>query len=152
MPDLARRLVTLLPTDALVTPAVHGVVEAVVAEALGSSGAPDPAVVDATTASMKERLGLMPRFLGTPMAGATVAFDLLGWATAGRPFRRQTAEQRRRHVALWRSAPIGFFRDYLDFWEKMGVFVYFSTLEEREQAHEAHAAGGEGTDGQGGAR
>ena len=106
--------------------------QAVVSDAMGAGQKIDEEALGITTARMVERLGLMPRFLGVPMASATVVFDLAGWVHAGRPFRRQGVDAQHKQMETWRNAPIGFFRDFLDFWEKMGVFVYFSTVEEKE--------------------
>lgn len=121
-----------LKVDPILTPAVRGVLEAVVADAVGGPEKVDPQILKTTTDRMMERLGLMPTFLGVPMAGATVVFDAMGILYAGRPFRSQPTPSRHKQMESWRNAPIGFLRNYLDFWEKMGVFVYFSTLEEKE--------------------
>jgi hypothetical protein len=38
-------------------------------------------------------------------------------------------ERRLRALAAMRAAPVGLLRDYLDFFEKMGTFVYYSRVE-----------------------
>jgi hypothetical protein len=70
----------------------------------------------------------MQRFLGLPMAGATLFFDATGALAGGLPFRMLPEERRRKVVALWRRAPISFFQDFLEFYGKMGIFVYFSEV------------------------
>ena len=122
-----------LKVDPILTPSVRGIVDAVVGEAIGSSGKIDEEVARITTARMIERLSLMPRFLGVPMGSVAVVFDAVGIAFAGKRFRNQNAHDRRRQMEIWRKIPIGVFGDFLDFWQTMGVFVYFSTLEESEK-------------------
>ncbi len=119
---------------AVLSPVVGQIVRTLVAEAAGSESTLDEPAVQATAAAMRGRIAIMPRFLGLPMAGATVFFDLSGVLTAGRPFRFQGPEQRARQVRLWRVAPLSFCQDFLEFYGKMATFVYFSELHP-EQEH-----------------
>lgn len=111
-------------------PGLEPAVAALVEHVVSSLAEPDPHLLTTTAAAMHGRLGMMPRFLGLPMAAATLAFDWSGVAVGGRPFRRLDPEARRRLVAAWRRAPVGFCRDFLDFYEKMASFLYFSLEEE----------------------
>ncbi len=120
---------SLLPTERLLSPVVKKLVRALVAEAAGPDAPLDQPAIEATARAMRGRLAIMPRFLGLPMAGATVFFDLSGVLVAGRPFRLQTPEQQRRQLGLWRKAPLSFCQDFLEFYGKMATFVYFSELD-----------------------
>ena len=119
----------------VLTPVVGQIVRTLVAEATGSEAALDEPAITATARAMGGRIAIMPRFLGVPMAGATVFFDVSGVLTGGRPFRYQSPEQRARQVALWRKAPLSFCQDFLEFYGKMATFVYFSELHPEHEDH-----------------
>ena len=119
----------LRPGERLLEPVVRPLLRSLVAEAAGSEADLDEAALARAAQAMRLRVGLMPRFLGMPMAGATLFFDAGGVLVGGRPFRWLDDAQRRRFLALWRRAPISFFQDFLDFYGKMGTFVYYSELE-----------------------
>ncbi len=119
----------------VLSPVVGQIVRTLVADAAGSESTLDESALAATADAMRGRIAIMPRFLGLPMAGATVFFDLSGVATAGRPFRFQSAAQRARQVALWRKAPVSFCQDFLEFYGKMATFVYFSELNPEHEGH-----------------
>lgn len=124
-------LLSTLPRRAaarVLGPVVGQIVRTLVAEAAGSEIGLDEPALEATAKAMRGRIAIMPRFLGLPMAGATMAFDLSGVVTGGRPFRFQSADGRARQVALWRAAPISFCQDFLEFYGKMATFVYFSEI------------------------
>jgi hypothetical protein len=115
------------------SPVVGQIVRTLVAEAAGSENGLDEPALEATATAMRGRIAIMPRFLGLPMAGATVFFDASGVLTGGRPFRFQSPAQRARQVALWRKAPLSFCQDFLEFYGKMATFVYFSELHPEEE-------------------
>ena len=117
----------------LLSPVVGQIVRTLVAEAAGSESTLDEPAIAATADAMRGRIAIMPRFLGVPMAGATVFFDLSGVVTGGRPFRFQDPAQRARQVSLWRAAPLSFCQDFLEFYGKMATFVYFSELHPEEE-------------------
>jgi len=118
----------------MLSPIIGQIVRTLVAEAAGAEASLDEPALEATAAAMRGRIAIMPRFLGLPMAGATVFFDASGVLTGGRPFRFQGPAQRARQVALWRRAPLSFCQDFLEFYGKMATFVYFSELHP-EQEH-----------------
>ncbi len=113
----------LAPVAEVLRPTVSSVVESLVAEA---EGAADPAILERASRTMMGRLRAMPRFIGLPMMAATLAFDASGVAFGRRPFRSLPPEARARVLAAWRTAPVGVFRTFVEFYEKMGTFVYFS--------------------------
>ena len=118
----------LRPTEVVLAPVVGKIARTLVAEAAGGDVALDDQAIDTTAQALCGRMATMPRFLGLPMMGATVFFDVFGLAVAGRPFRFQTAAQRERHLAVWRRVPVSFFGDFLEFHGKMATFSYFSEV------------------------
>lgn len=131
--SLSRRL---RPTERVLAPVVGELARSMVTEASGADQALDDDAIDATAQALCGRMATMPRFLGLPMMGATVFFDAFGVAVAGRPFRFQTPAQKARHLAVWRSVPVSFFGDFLEFHGKMATFSYFSQVapEHEEEA------------------
>ncbi len=94
-------------------------------------GEPDPVLVDDTTRLLSEKLVAMPRYLGIGMVGATWTFNQWAISTAGRPFDRLPPEGRRLALARWQTSRFGLMRSFTDFYGKMGIFLYYSLLEER---------------------
>lgn len=84
------------------------------------------------TAEMIQRIRGMPRYMGLGVAGLTVVFDSLAVSTHGRRFHQLDATTQDRLVGRWRKAPGG--KDMIDFYEKMGTFVFYSLVEESEPA------------------
>jgi hypothetical protein len=125
MDAFVKRIGGTLNPGKILTPVLGSVVRSVVSEAVGAPEGGDEHL-DRASKVMQEKVGLMPRFLAWPMMGATLAFDLYGFAVGGRPFHSLPSDARRRQIRQWREAPISFCQDFLDFYEKMGTFVYFS--------------------------
>lgn len=74
----------------------------------------------------------MPRYMGLGLAGLTMIFDSLAVSTSGRRFHQLDEGAQDRLLSRWRQAPGG--RDMVDFYEKMGTFVFYSLVEE-ERGH-----------------
>jgi hypothetical protein len=68
----------------------------------------------------------MPRFMALGMAVLLWVFDWYGLLRAGRRFRSQALEARRKRVGEWAGAPLGPMRDFVEFFRRMGTFVWFS--------------------------
>jgi hypothetical protein len=110
---------------------VGALVEAVVRPPAGAARAVDEASLARTQQVMLRRLRMMPRYLGIPMMLLTVLFDAWGILRRGRPFHAQTLEERRAQMAAWRAAPFNLARSFVDFYDRMASFIYFSDLEEK---------------------
>ena len=124
----------LAPAAQVIRPVVSSVVESLIAE---TGGQVDPEILARATRTMMGRLGAMPRFIGLPMMGATLVFDGSGLVLGGRPFRSLPPDARARVLAAWRRSPVGVFRTFVEFYEKMGTFVYFSEKYESAEGREA---------------
>ena len=109
------------------TPTVESVVRTVLLSSVG--GELDPKALSTTVQVMLTRLDSAPKFIGTPMKGATLFLDLFGVGVALRPFKLQSDAQRAKTLRVWGEMPVSFFKDFLDFYGKMAVFVYLSELE-----------------------
>ncbi len=84
-------------------------------------------LVNEVSCRMLRKIGNMPPHLGVGMAALTLAFE-----ASGPVWHRLPAESRKKRFEAWRGTPV--LQDWVTFWEKMGIFVYWSVVEEREQA------------------
>lgn len=94
---------------------------------------PDPSVVDEAGEALLRRIGGMAPHLGMGMAALTLAFDLSCLAEGGR-YPALDAQARARMVDRWRALP-GPLAAWATFYEKMGVFSYWSVVEARDGHH-----------------
>jgi hypothetical protein len=111
-------------------PTVGAIVNAVVTAEIGGPDEVDAAALAAARALMVKRLLAMPPHMGGGMLALTLLFEQSGLAHGGRPFSRLPVGAQAAMLQGWREAPVPFCRDFVDFYEKMGVFVYWSIIEE----------------------
>ena len=115
-------------------PTVAAIVAAVVTAEIGGPDQLDPAALAGAQRIMGERLRAMPPHMSAGMLALTTLFEQGGWATGGAPFSALPAARQAAVLGAWRRSPIPFCRDFVDFYEKMGVFVYWSIIEEAHHA------------------
>ncbi|MEQ9379368.1 MAG: hypothetical protein RJP95_00780 [Pirellulales bacterium] len=72
----------------------------------------------------------MPGFLRLPMVVLTFAFDYWGVLRRGRRFSRQSFENRHRQIASWRGSRVGPCRDFVEFYESLTVFGWYSEIDD----------------------
>ena len=70
----------------------------------------------------------MPGFLRMPMIVLTVFFDYSGLLRTGRRFSRQSLDRRQSQIAAWRRSKIGPFRDFVEFYESLTVYGWYSHI------------------------
>ncbi len=85
--------------------------------------------LESTTTEVVRKVTAMPRYMGLGIQLLTHVFDWWGLLHGGRRFRSLSREQQQRQVSLWRRAPLGLMRDTIEFYEKMGTFVFWSYQE-----------------------
>lgn len=120
-----------------VVPVVESLVDTVLCTELGREELGEEVrFVPETRDMLVYKLEHMPEFFGLGMFGVTLAFDAYGAArSGGTPFRRLPLTERRARLDEWKASPVGLFRSFTQFYEKMGSFVYYSFIEEAEQPH-----------------
>jgi len=106
-------------------PVVRALLSDLVAEEFG------PEFLDEATERLLRRIRCMPPHLGTGMAMLTLMWDYSSVAEVGHRAHQLAPSLRRERFSAWKTGPIGPFRDWTQFYEKMGVFVFFSTMEDR---------------------
>lgn len=114
-----------LPSHRLL-PVIAPLLETVMLAELGGPEAVRRDVLAQTTATMAGKLRQMPRFMGLGIAALTLAFDADGVRFGGGRFRDNPAEARLAQARAWRDSALPFLPDFMDFYGKMGVFVYWS--------------------------
>lgn len=88
-------------------------------------------VLEATTDGLLRKIYGMPRYLGLGMMMLVVLFDWYGLFFGLRRFRALSLDRATRQLEHWRRLPVGPCRQFVEFYEKMGTFIYYSQLEAR---------------------
>ena len=122
-----------MATAEIATPVVSGLAQYFLSKAMGLSDIHEIPSLQQTAASMVQRIELMPKYLSWSLLTLTVMFDLYGLLLVQKRFRHQRHSQRERQINLWKNSPLGPCRDFIRFYEKMIIFVYYS-LEESAHA------------------
>jgi hypothetical protein len=89
------------------------------------------AVVDRVATIMVSRVAAMPWLMAWGIVGLTLFFEL---GVLGRRlcrFSSLSEELRARHVQSWRGSKVGLFRDWVEFYERMLSFLWYSEPEPR---------------------
>ena len=107
------------------SPVVRGLVEAGLLEQEADDGVVR-ARVEQTSAVLDRKIRAMPRFMALGMAVLLWVFDWYGVLRSGRRFRAQPHAARCLRVGEWAASPIGPMRDFVEFFRRMGTFVWFS--------------------------
>ena len=105
-------------------PVVRALLHDLVAEEFGLE------FLDEATERLLARIRGMPPHLGSGMALLTLLWDYSSVAEIGHRAHQLAPSIRRERFASWKDGRIGPFRDWTQFYEKMGVFVFFSTMED----------------------
>ncbi len=87
------------------------------------------AYLDQTRDRLIHKIRQMPPHLGFGMVAMTLAWDAYGVSRGGQPSHLQPVEQRKARFREWRDGPV-LLQTWSQFYEKMGVFVYWSTVED----------------------
>ncbi len=82
----------------------------------------DPVFLAGAAQDMKGRVRSMPRYMGAGMTALTVVF-------VGSGYTRLSKARRVARIERWRRSPVSLQRDFVEFWEKMGTFTYWSRVE-----------------------
>jgi hypothetical protein len=88
-----------------------------------SADAPVPHAA-ATATELIARLDAMPVHLGQALKTATRVFNQAARAHGGRSFLKAKVPARKRALDAWSQSSVSVQRDFVDFYEKMGLFVY----------------------------
>ncbi len=82
----------------------------------------DAVLLAGATQDMQARVAGMPRYLGAGIKALSLVFAATGYP-------RWPLARRLGFIRAWRSSPLSPMRDFVEFYEKMGTFVYWSRVE-----------------------
>lgn len=122
-----------IPTQQLTrrsAPVVSGLAEAIIAAEVGRGERPDPDHIRKTGAVLLQRIGQMPPHLSFGMLLLVLSFDRFCRMRAGRAVAELSNDERLEMLGRWKVSPVGPLRQFVQFYEKMGSFVYYSCVEE----------------------
>jgi len=117
----------------LVLPTIRALARSIIALEVGADRIDRTPFVNETAEGLFRKMELMPPHLGAGMIGLTLAFAAQTTAAGGKPFSSQPAERQRALLDAWKYGPISLTRDFVQFYEKMGVFIWYSLVEEAEE-------------------
>ncbi len=97
-----------------------------IAETVGESAAGNDAALATTAERLRRKLAQAPRHVAVAMSLLSAVFDWSATIWTGRRFRRLDIAEQRRHVTRWRDSTVGPLRDFVQFHEKLVIFIYYS--------------------------
>ena len=107
-------------------PVIAPLLRAILQRELGDEATLDEQMLCRTVKSMMDKVSEMPRFMGVGIAALTVVFDADGIRFGGSRFRSNPPAVQQAQAAAWRASTGPLLPDFMDFYGKMGVFVYWS--------------------------
>ncbi|MDG1481516.1 MAG: hypothetical protein P8R54_18110 [Myxococcota bacterium] len=111
-------------------PVVSGLAEAVIAAEVGRVDLAGYPHVAETGRVLLKRITQMPPHLSVGMLVLVVSFDNYCRVRAGSGVAGMDNTRRQEMLGKWKVSPIGPLRQFVQFYEKMGTFVYYSCVEE----------------------
>ncbi len=109
-----------------IVPIISQLVEIILSNALGDQYAIDLASQNQTSEILFNKILLMPQYLALPMIILALIFDGYGIIFTGKRFYSQSASQRSKQYHQWKNSKLGIFRDFILFFDRLSLFVYFS--------------------------
>jgi hypothetical protein len=110
-------------------PVVAALVDVVLRRELGGPHRIDRKAAQHTVDHLLEKLYGMPSFLTPGMQLAAIGMEQLGRLSGGRPFPELSPEQAASLVARIRQLNPPLIINFVDFFDKMGVFIYYCQVE-----------------------
>lgn len=109
---------------------VEGLTEAIVSQEASGPSADGLPHLPAAKAAMVAKVQQMPVHLQLGMTGLTIGFSAYVRARTRKSLHELPLPRRLSLLNEWRNAPIGPCRQFVQFYEKMGIFLYYSLVEE----------------------
>lgn len=98
----------------------RSIVEALIVEIDGEK-TNNQSAIESTGLAICRKIEQMPSLLKMGIISLTFFFDLSGLF-----FHKKSVSKRIKQINRWRNSPIGAFREFVLFYEKLTLFVYFS--------------------------
>jgi hypothetical protein len=91
-----------------------------------------------TSKRMTGKVNNMPRHLSLAMSLLTILFDWYGVIRRGARFVSQSSESQQRQIQQWRNSRITILREFVQFYEKLLAFIYYSLIDSNTHPSSAH--------------
>ena len=82
--------------------------------------------LDQTGEVLNQRIRRMPILLRVAMTTAVFVFNGYGLVVSGHLFCDQSEAVQQEQIRQWRHSPVGVCREFVNFFDKMSVFIYLS--------------------------
>ena len=105
---------------------VLGLVRVVVTGSLGPEAFVKTSCLESTTGLLIGKIQAMPIWLKYPILILTFLFNILGILSAGHLFQAQPFDQQIKTVEAWKNSRIKLCREFVKFYDKLALFIYFS--------------------------
>ena len=109
---------------------IESVTEAVILHASGETDPDKLTQLRPAQQAMVAKFGQMPPHVRIGLLGLTLGFSAYARGRSGRAFSRLPLARRLALVDEWRSSTVPVCPMFVQFYEKMGPFLYYSLLEE----------------------
>ena len=96
------------------------------------------ALLNETSKRMTGKVRNMPRHLSLAMSMLTMLFDCHGVIRRGARFVSQSSESQQRQIQQWRSSRIATLREFIQFYEKLLAFIYYSLIDSNTHPSSEH--------------
>ncbi len=106
---------------------IRAIAETILSESLKSKDSDSDRLAEIAQ-SLIFRMEKMPRPMAWPLSILIVLFDWHGWMSTGKRFQNQSLAQRVKQFYQWKRSPLGIPRDFVQFFEKMTLFIHYSLL------------------------
>lgn len=107
-------------------PIVFGLVRVVVIKALGDEASVKMESLPPASVFLVKKIEAMPLWLKFPMLVLTFLFNIWGFVSTGHLFQAQSLSQQMKTVGAWQDSSIKLCREFIKFYEKLALFIYFS--------------------------
>jgi len=110
----------------LVNPVILSLVYSIIAVALGNVNAKDKLGMHQTVSILQKKINAMSKFMRMGIVALTVLFDWSGVLNSNKRFHNQCFRDRYKQIQQWKNSPIALCRNFMGFYHKMTLFIYYS--------------------------
>ena len=113
-------------TNSFIEPAISSLVSSLISVNLNIDESQYKEHIIQTISIMKKKILNMPKYIAFGVLILTLYFDWYGVLRNKKRFHRQNLKQQLCQIRCWKNSKIRVFRDFVGFYEKMTMFVYYS--------------------------
>ena len=79
-----------------------------------------------TVSILQKKISGMSKFMKMGIVALTVLFDWYGILKSSKRFHNQSLKEQHKQIKQWKQSPIVLFRNFMGFYHKMALFIYYS--------------------------